>query len=61
VFSGFGIILLTRGQLGATSYYQECVDDLDEKDEERLALRNLEDDYICHMVEYLKGKESTDF
>ena len=27
------------------------VDDLDEKDEERFAPRNLEDDSICHMVE----------
>jgi len=54
------VILLTRGKLGATSYYSECVDNLDEKDEERLAPRNLEDDSIGHM-EYLKGEESTDF
>jgi len=36
-------------------------DDLDEKDEERLASRNLEDDSIGHMVEYVEGDESTNF
>ena len=55
------IFLITRGQLGATSYHQECVDDMDEKDKKRLALRHLEDDSIGHLVEYVEGKESTDF
>jgi len=38
-----------------------CVDDLDEKDEERLAPKNLEDNSIGHMVDYLEGEESTNF
>jgi len=34
---------------------------MDEKDKKRLAPRDLEDDSIDHMVEYVEGKESTDF
>jgi len=38
-----------------------CVDVMDEKDKKRLAPRDLEDDSIGHLVEYMEGKESTDF
>jgi len=34
---------------------------MDEKDKKRLVPRDLEDDSIGHMVEYMEGKESTDF
>jgi len=47
--------------LGATSYCYRFVDSLEEKDEGILALRNLEDDSIGHMVDYLEGEESTEF
>ena len=36
-------------------------DSLEEKDEEMLALGNLEDNSVGHVVEYLEGEESTDF
>ena len=34
---------------------------MDEKDKKRLVPRDLEDDSIGHMAEYMEGEESTDF
>jgi len=47
--------------LGATSHYQRFVDGLEENDEEILASRNLKDDFVGHMAEYLEGEESMNF
>ena len=53
------VILLVGGQLGATSQYYRCLDGLEKKDKEVLVSRNLDDDSVCYMVEYLEGEEST--
>jgi len=49
------------GVNGVQPHTIRFVDGLGEKDELMLASRNLEDDSVGYMVEYLRGEESTGF
>jgi len=47
--------------LGSTFEAQRCDGGLAKKDEKVLGFRSLEDNPYVYLVDYLKGKELTDF